>query len=321
MSKAKIIWLIVAVALIVVGAVSFVWAMSANGWDFTKLSTAKYVTNTYELDADFENISINTNTADVIFLPSDSEQGRVVCYEADNERHTVTATGGTLTVRVVKNKAWYDYIGFNFDTPKLTVYLPKSEYGRITVENNTGDVSIPKSFGFVSMDIATDTGDVRCDASVLESLKIETDTGDVNLATLSAGSVSVMTDTGDVGMYSVNALRDVGIETDTGKVALTGVNCKSVVIESDTGDVSLESVIATNRFSIDTDTGDVALINSDAAEIFIETETGDVTGSLLSGKTFVTDSDTGDISVPASVTGGRCEIITDTGDITVRVNQ
>ena len=57
----------------------------------------------------------------------------------------------------------------------------------------------------------------------------------------------------------------------------------------------------------------------DAAEIFVETDTGDVKGSLLSEKVFIPKSDTGDIKVPKTVTGGRCEITTDTGDIKIEL--
>ena len=38
--------------------------------------------------------------------------------------------------------------------------------------------------------------------------------------------------------------------------------------------------------------------NSDAAQISIKTSTGDVTGTLLSEKVFITETSTGNISVP-----------------------
>ena len=49
------------------------------------------------------------------------------------------------------------------------------------------------------------------------------------------------------------------------------------------------------------------------------TDTGEVKGTLRSEKIFFTESDTGKISVPKSVTGGRCEITTDTGDIEIEI--
>ena len=40
----------------------------------------------------------------------------------------------------------------------------------------------------------------------------------------------------------------------------------------------------------------------------------------LSDKVFLTETDTGKVDVPKSITGGRCEITTDSGDITVEVS-
>ena len=71
-------------------------------------------------------------------------------------------------------------------------------------------------------------------------------------------------------------------------------------------------------FTIERSTGNVKFDRSDAAEIFVKTNTGNVTGSLLTDKVFTTQTDTGDVSVPKTVTGGRCEIKTDTGDIKIK---
>ena len=49
MSKGVKIWLIIAACLIVVGAIIFTGVMSVLKWDFKKLSTAKYQTNTYQI--------------------------------------------------------------------------------------------------------------------------------------------------------------------------------------------------------------------------------------------------------------------------------
>ena len=80
----------------------------------------------------------------------------------------------------------------------------------------------------------------------------------------------------------------------------------------------MKNVIATEKFSIKRSTGDVKFDSCDAAEIFVETDTGDVNGSLLTNKVFITKTDTGRINVPNSITGGKCEIITNTGDIKIQ---
>ena len=82
----------------------------------------------------------------------------------------------------------------------------------------------------------------------------------------------------------------------------------------------MKDVIAANRFSIERSTGDVKFTRCDAAEIFVKTNTGNVTGSLLTDKVFLTDTDTGSVTVPKTATGGRCEIETDTGNIKIEID-
>jgi hypothetical protein len=46
-----------------------------------------------------------------------------------------------------------------------------------------------------------------------------------------------------------------------------------------------------------------------------------VKGSLLTDKIFFAKSETGRVIVPESMTGGRCEIKSDTGDIKITVGE
>ena len=61
-------WLIVAAALILFAGVLFAGVMFDIGWDFHQLSTAAYTTNTYEVDGDFQNISIDVDTTEIEFV-------------------------------------------------------------------------------------------------------------------------------------------------------------------------------------------------------------------------------------------------------------
>ena len=81
--------LIIGVSLFILGAVIFVGAMFMLNWDFLKLSTVKYETNTYEINEQFSDISIITDTADITFISSDDGKTKIVCDEAVNEKHNV----------------------------------------------------------------------------------------------------------------------------------------------------------------------------------------------------------------------------------------
>ncbi|MBP3706845.1 MAG: DUF4097 family beta strand repeat protein [Clostridia bacterium] len=274
------VWFIIAASLLLVGCIIFGGVMTMLKWDFTKLSTVKYETNTYEISEDFNNISIIADTADILFVPSESSKGSVVCYEQKNAKHSVTVKDGTLAIEVVNTKKWYEYIGINFGTPKITVYIPQKEYGTLSVKSSTGDIRIEN---------------------------------------ISAGELELSVSTGDIAVAKVKCERDIKIDVSTGKTKVTDTNCQSVVSTGSTGDISFKNVIATEKFSLERSTGDLKFSSCDAAEIYVKTETGDVIGTLLSKKVFITETDTGSIDVPKTITGGRCEIKTDTGDIKIDV--
>ena len=316
MRKSTKIWLLTAASLIALGCVSFTATACAIGWDFNKFSTVTLETNTYEITESFQNISMNMNTADVTFLHSDNGQCKVVCYEDVKEKHSVTVENGTLSVQAVNNRAWYDYltVAGNGDS-KITVYLPQAQYGALTVETDTGDIAIPKDFAFESVNIQGSTSDIDCSATVQNALAVKISTGDITLEEVTASSISLTVSTGDIDLNKVAIANDLTIQASTGKTELNHVTSKNYTHNSGTGDVEMENVFISGKMQIKTSTGDVEFDHCDAGEIYIKTSTGDVEGSLLTEKNFQADSNTGKVHIPDTKVGGKCEIVTSTGDI------
>lgn len=319
MKKKTKVWLLTAVLLVVLGLILFAAGMTANNWNFLNLSTEKYETNAYEIREAFRNIAVETNTADILFAVSQDGKCKVVCYEAENEKHAALVQDGTLMIRVAHQKPWYDYIGITMETPKITVYLPQTQYDSLIIKETTGDLEIPGEFRFESMDISTSTGDVKNYASTSGTMKIKTTTGAIYVENISAEFVDLLVSTGDVTAKSVTCNGDVQIGVSTGRVKLTDVKCKNMTSRGNTGDAFLENVIASEVVFIERSTGDVKMEDCDAAEIQIQTDTGDVAGTLLSEKVFLVETNTGDVDVPKTTVGGKCEITTNTGDIRVKI--
>ena len=319
MKKATKAWLIAAAALIVTGCALFAGVMTTIGWNFTKLSTVKYETNVHEVDRPFSAIAVTTDTADVAFVLSDDGRCRVECREEENARHTVTVEGDTLTVRGEDQRPWYDHVGISLGATKVTVYLPKTEYSALSVFENTGNVDVPQGLTFVDAEISVTTGDVRFFAAAQEKAKIKTSTGDIRVENISAGSLDLSVTTGKVTLSGAACTGDVTVGVSTGKAALTAVSCRDLTSTGATGSLSLDRVTAAGRFSIKRSTGSVKMNGCDAAEISVKTGTGDVTGTLLTGKVFITATGTGRVDVPQTTTGGRCEIVTGTGDIRIQI--
>ena len=273
------LWLKVAVSFTLIGCILFVGVMTSLRWDFSKLSTVKYKTNTYEISEDFENISLNTYTTDVVFKLSDDEKCKVECFEKLSEKHSVSVKENTLSIEVKDRK--FTFFELDFNSPKITVYLSKTEYNSLYIKETTGDIEIPKEFTFKNADISVSTGDINFNATLKEGAKIK---------------------------------------TTTGNVSVKNSSIKSLDISVSTGNVALNNVLVHEKISIQTTTGNVKLESCDSLDIFIKTSTGNVVGSLLSGKVFKTKTNTGSVKVPQNFDNGNCEIITSTGNIKITVN-
>lgn len=319
MSKGVKIWLIVAASLVLIGAIIFVGVMGVLEWNFSSLSTTKYVTNEYEISDSYKNIKVVTNTADITFIPS--ENTKIICYEQANVKHSVSVKDNTLYIEVNDMRKWYEHIGIYWKTQKITVYIPACEYGTLTVKGDTGDTQIPKGFKFESIDISQSTGDVNCLASANGDVKIKTSTGAIKVENITAGLLDLNVSTGDVLTSDIECAGDVLLSTSTGKAIIQNIRCNDIISTGDTGDITLNNVIAAEKFSVERSTGDVKLDGCDASELIIKTDTGDVKGILLSDKIFLTESDTGSIKVPETTSGGKCKITTDTGDIKIEIKK
>ena len=208
-TRAAKVWLIVAASLVAAGILLFGGIMIALEWDFTELSTTESESNRYAITQPYRHISVVTDTADVRILPSETDQTTVVCMDRRNLTHTVTVADGTLMVELRDTRKWYDYIGIFSESDTVTVYLPRGEYGALTVHTSTGDLEIAEDFVFEGMDLTGSTGDTACYASVSGALRIRKSTGDIQLESLSAGSLELKTSTGDITATGVTVAGDV----------------------------------------------------------------------------------------------------------------
>lgn len=316
MKKATKIWLTVAAAFVVLGCVLVGCAFAAGGFRFDAFATERYETHTYTVKEPFSNLSVELTTAEIEFCPTD-EMCRVVCKETSSVRYSVAVENDTLRITESNTRSWYAYAGIWFELPKITVFLPEKEFRSLQLNTKTGDIAIPADFTFESIQIDGTTASVRCAATTLSEIAVRLTTGNCSLENSGAKQINLTTTTGNLTIQSLSCENRIFVKTSTGNINLTSVRGEALSAESSTGIIALEKVLIDGEMDIRNRTGDVRLQQSDAAEIAIETTTGSVRGSLCSEKLFSAQSKTGAVSVPRSTAGGKCEIITKTGDIKI----
>ena len=332
---------ILAIATISLGMVIMLFSLASCGFNIKELAAKDTQTAEHEIKDAFSNINVLEDTADIIFLPSDSEYVKVICEdEAKKLKHDVSVIGDTLEIKLVDERKWYNHLDiFSFNESKIKVYMPVKEYSNLKIESDTSDVIIPADFKYNSIDVSLSTGDTECYADATEYIKIKASTGDTDVKGVTTGALEISVSTGDVEIENITA-SSISVKTSTGEIVgsslavngalstivssgdteLSDVTCESYTTSGSTGKLELTRLVATGTISVERDTGDVTLESCDAANMIIETSTGDVRASLLSEKVFIVRTSTGKISVPETLSGGRCKITTSTGNITVTIN-
>ena len=311
--------LIAAIVLIAVGTLIFFIPFAASGFSFASFG-GKTETNTYAPEGAFSKIDVSSKEAKIELKPSQDGTASVVCVEREKVKHVVAVEDGTLKIKVVDERKWYERWSFFSRSLSVTVYLPAGAYDALTVESSTGAVIVPADFSFGEASVVVSTGDVSFCADVTGRFGAVASTGDVSLEGLSAGEIGITVSTGRVKVKSVTCNGDLFVKVSTGKTILTDVTCKKLDTEGSTGDLKLENLIASESMTIKRSTGDVTFSDSDAPAITVNTSTGDVTGTIRTGKVFVAHASTGTVSVPDPTGDQRCEITTSTGDIKIRLS-
>ncbi len=318
MKTAVKVSIIVAVALILFGVMISLIAISSVNFDFTMTHGGSSKENSYTIDGGFENIAIDAVEADVRFEPSADGKCRVECVESTNVYHTVKVANGTLVIKRVDERRWYEHIGFFWRNMRITVYLPQTEYDELHVKTVSGDIRIPDIFSFNEAEAYSTSGDIGFAANVKNSFIAKSVSGNLVISGIRTDSFSAHTTSGDVSTDDIRCDRFY-IDTTSGDISADDVICGRFNINTTSGSVKMLDVNAEDMY-IKSVSGDITMRSCDAEDIELKTTSGDIRGSLLSGKSFQTHTTSGRISVPSSsADGGECRISTVSGDVNIKI--
>ena len=178
-------------------------------------------THEYEIKENFNDIKITTDTADIQFILSENPSTFIICEEEKNANHSVTVKENTLRIEIVDDQKWYEDIGIKLRTPKITVYLGKSEYSNISLETDTGNILLDNIITTGKLAIKTDTGNVKFEACDASEVIIKTETGNVTGSFLTDKVVFAESDTGKIDIPKVIADEKCEVITDTGNIKIT----------------------------------------------------------------------------------------------------
>lgn len=236
---------------------------------------------------------------DIVLNTSDDGRCKVSYYNSDSVVHSVRVVDGVLSISCVDDRLLGSDLGFG-DDPYITISLPKTRYGSVSIETETGNVSSSAQLECSRFDVYQKSGDTFLSGMTGNNINIRTSSGDVTIATVRTDVMNVAGKSGDFTIMNVDA---GSIFASSGDGALTGYNITSggsALFESDGGDISVEE--------------------SDAPLLDFESQKGNIRITLLTEKIFKVESADGEISIPGSslATNQQCTAASGSGNIDIK---
>lgn len=253
-----IMTVIVAVSLILFGAVLSLTALSAMDYNFELLNTVNLDSRTVEVTDEFDSLDISTAEGDVTLLPSTDGHAHVTFRDSKKITHTVAVKDGTLTVTRIDSRKWYEHIGIYWGTMDITVYLPEAQYDSVRLKSVSGNVVVKDEFEFTELNALSTSGDVT-------------------LFDITADSAGVKTVSGDIVLKNVSVAGDATVKSTSGDVEFERLSAATLDIKTVSGDID-GSVTEPMLYTADTVSGDVKLPPSfrDGGSCTLKTTSGDI---------------------------------------------
>ncbi|MBR5791484.1 MAG: DUF4097 family beta strand repeat protein [Ruminiclostridium sp.] len=319
MRRGKKIALWAAGILILLGAVLGTGAVLLGNLTLEDMNTQELVTETVTITEEFQSISINDSFSNIYFLPSEDGTCKIVYQRLKQVTYTAEVEGDTLTIQGEDGRKWYEMIWFGSGSAwgelEMAVYLPETQYGDLIITSGGGDLNIPSNFVFDVALVVSASGDVTFRGAAERSLTLQTASGDILAENVRAETMQAATASGTMTLNTVTVGENLVLDSSSGDLDLTNVECGELTANSSSGSMDWAGVLVWGTLRMDTASGDIRLMDCDASALYLSSSSGDISGTLKSEKVFQAHSDSGDVNVPHSVSGGLCEIHTSSGNI------
>ena len=274
--KAKVIIMVILLMLIIFSLVAvMIFSISSNNFKHIIINhkVSNNIVHEEVYENDFNEISIDTDAADIKIKKSTDDKIKLVIY-ADEEKQTIKVNNLDDLDINIKNKSKIGFFNINYTSSKIELYLPENFDDTIDIDSDFGDIDIA-SFSNLN-------------------LSLEGDCGDVNIK--KANDVKMDIDCGDIEIGTVN---DLFIESDLSDIEVEQIN-NYINIKSDLGDIDIDNVTLSKNSSIISNLGDISIQNISNVFIDAEVDLGEISinnNSKRSDIILKVESDLGDVDV------------------------
>ncbi len=312
--------LIIALICLVIGAL-----LVGAGWVLlqkypTEMNTVKDNVQRYDTEEAPTSIFINTVDSRIEILPIEGDEWRVECKDKEDLYHTVELKDGTLTVKQIDNRQWYDHIGIfsNLQMLSVTVYLPAKDYESLAIHSTSGSITVQEGFVFANATLQNTSGSITSSSLVAGALNIKNTSGSITVNGRVSGDLTAKNTSGSIHVLGgVNG--KLNLNNGSGRIEVKNATPLEVEIENTSGGIYLERVVCQGEIEIENTSGSIEFDRCDAASFDLKTASGGIRGSILSNKVFDCRSTSGGVHVPENGEGGTFRARSASGGIRITI--
>ncbi len=253
-----------------------------------------------EIDAEYENVQIETSDSDEYTLSYCLEKNNMIQKEIKDGRliikHKNYKTAGLKNINVM----WFS-MGRSSNAERMEEYIT---------------ISLPRNTKLSAADIKTDSGDAVCEKIQADSLNIEADYGKVSILDVQAKSIEAVLDSGDLQMEKVRS-ESCRVENEYGNVTFHDVNFTGdVKIGVENGDTRCWDT-SMGSLGLVSEYGSLDLQQSKFDMVQMSLENGDIKCWNTEADSMILDSEYGNIDVQESELG-KIQISLENGDCNMK---
>ena len=246
-------------ALVAIGLIILAGAFAVSGFSPLRLSrtVAGYEERTKDFVAEFSEVRIQDVDASIRVLPSEDGRCSVHYDVTGRSNYHIEIVGDALVIE--HERHWLDSFGIFMSAPKLTVYLPRTAYDALDVQDVSGSITV-EDLDVGTLNIKTTSGSIRLtDVRAEGDATLKTVSGSIRLASVRADDLTAGTTSGGIRLDDVDA-GSLELHTVSGSIKGTLAAGKEFDASSVSGRISVpESTPGAGACRASTTSGSIAI--------------------------------------------------------------
>lgn len=276
-------FIIIGIIVIAIGLGVFACGFAMSGWNIFEMETQQsFEEKTYTSTSKINEIQIDDKNTPVILTKSKDDKVHITYYENNKEKYNISENG-VLSIKKIDNYKWYDYFfNITFQMKSLTVEIPETFKGDITVDTNNAKINI-EDLEVNNLIAATSNGVIEISSlKANKNIEVQTSNGSVDIEKIKAiGNINIETSNAHINCEEI-ASSDLSAKSSNARIALFDVRTENdIFAKTSNGSIETEKISAEKSITLNTsNAGIIGTVSGSIADYSIISHTSNASNNL-----------------------------------------